>query len=80
MKIKKNSKSIDKISNIDNAQHLMMNAPISTLIASMELQLNVLKSRGVEIRDFDNKSKKVEQIRMIGNKAYFLAIDDITKE
>jgi len=66
--------------NIDDTKQMLMSVPVQALIVSMEMQLNVLRSRGVEVRDFDNKSRKIEQIRMIGNKAYFLAAEITTKE
>lgn len=60
--------------------NMLINTPIPILIKSMEVQLDILRSKGVEIRDFDNKSKVVKQIRMIGNQVYFLSVDDTEKD
>lgn len=53
--------------------------PTASILITMEYMLNVLKDRGVEVRDFDNKDKVVEQIRLIGGKAYFLAAGKSTE-
>jgi hypothetical protein len=84
MKVKKDRKK--KVENFENdldietAKNMLMTLPIPGIIASIEMQINILKRRGVVIKDWDNKNRTVEQIRMIGGKVYFLAIDDNTKE
>lgn len=47
--------------------------PIPQLLNSLELTVGILRERGVEIRDWDNKNKRLVQFRVIGNKAYFFA-------
>jgi hypothetical protein len=49
------------------------------MIASMELQIDILSQRGVEIRDWENKDRVLKQIRIIGGKAYFLAAEESDK-
>ena len=66
--------------NIEQTNNMLMNLPIPVLLKSMEMQLNILRKRGIEVRDFDNKERKIEQIRMIGNKAFFLVSNDKLKE
>jgi len=49
---------------------------VSAIIASIEIQIGILRSRGIEIKDWDNKKRALSQIRMIGGKAYFLAAEE----
>ena len=56
-----------------DAEKMLYNLPVQSILFSMETQLRVLENRGIEIRDFDHKEKAVKQIRLIGGKAYFLA-------
>lgn len=62
--------------NIEDTKKMLINLPIPILVKSIEMQLNILSSRGIKIYDFDNKKKVVKQIRIIGNKVYFLAEED----
>lgn len=45
-------------------------------LSILEAYISVLRKRGVEIRDWDNKEKILQQVRIIGGKAYFLAAGD----
>lgn len=60
-------------SGLADATKVMRELPVSAMIASMEMQVDILSQRGVEIRDWDNKDRVLKQIRIIGGKAYFLA-------
>lgn len=51
--------------------------PTSALLHTIETIINVLEKRGQYIRDFDNKDKIVQQVRLIGRQAYFLAAEQI---
>lgn len=66
--------------NITKNLNVLTNTPVHVLVQSLELQLKELKRRGVEVRDFDNKNRTVEQIRMIGSKIYFLAEEKLDSE
>ncbi len=52
---------------------MLRTMPVTAIFQSIELQIKVLKERGVEIRDWEDKERILEQIRFIGGKAYFLA-------
>lgn len=60
-------------SGLADATKVMRELPVSAMIASMEMQVDILSQRGVEIRDWDNKDRVIKQVRMLGGKAYFLA-------
>jgi len=45
------------------------------MLSSIEMQINILQERGVEIRDWENKDRVLKQVRILGGKAYFLAED-----
>nr|WP_325300203.1 hypothetical protein [uncultured Dysosmobacter sp.] len=47
--------------------------PIPQLLSSLELTVGILRERGVEIRDWEDKKRHLTQFRMLGNKAYFFA-------
>lgn len=48
---------------------------MSAMLSSIEMQINILQERGVEIRDWENKDRVLKQVRILGGKAYFLAED-----
>lgn len=50
--------------------------PIPVLLSTIENIVKILHDRGVDIIDWDNKDKKIVQLRMIGGKAYFFAASD----
>lgn len=60
--------------------NLLTDTPTNIIVKSLEIQLNELKRRGVRVWDFDNKSRTVEQIRMIGSKVYFLVEEKVDSE
>ena len=66
-------------SGIADATKVMRELPVSAMIASMELQIDILSQRGVEIRDWENKDRVLRQIRIIGGKVYVLAADESDK-
>ncbi len=47
--------------------------PIPVLVASINNVIGILQSRGIKIRDWDDKGKVVQKIKFIGNKVYILA-------
>lgn len=57
-----------------NALEMM---PTSALLHTIETIIKVLAKRGQYIRDFDNKDKIVQQVRLVGRQAYFLAAEQI---
>lgn len=58
---------------IVNGFQVFMNMPIPLILSSIETTIKLLAVRGVEIRDWDDKSKTLKQVRMIGGKVYFFA-------
>nr|UWG22159.1 MAG: hypothetical protein [Bacteriophage sp.] len=58
---------------IVNGFQVFMNMPIPLILSSIETTIKLLAARGVEIRDWDDKSKTLKQVRMIGGKVYFFA-------
>lgn len=58
---------------ITDAAKAMRVLPVPAMIASINMQVEILKDRGVYIRDWDHKERVVERVQMIGNKAYILA-------
>lgn len=53
--------------------------PLATMCQSIQMLINELHRRGVKIYDFDNKTKHVQQIQIIGKNVYFLAEEDNEK-
>lgn len=47
--------------------------PTSALVSTINTMVEILSDRGVAIRDWDEKDKAVQKVRMIGGKAYILA-------
>lgn len=43
------------------------------IIDTMNYMISELGSRGIQVRDFDNKHKSVKMIKIIGGKPYFLS-------
>ena len=43
------------------------------IIDTMNYMINELGSRGIQVKDFDNKHKTVKMIKIIGGKPYFLS-------
>ena len=53
-------------SSLADATQVMRQLPVSAMLSSIEMQINILQERGVEI---------LKQVRILGGKAYFLAED-----
>ena len=58
-------------SSLADATQVMRQLPVSAMLSSIEMQINILQERGVEIRD-----RVLKQVRILGGKAYFLAEDN----
>lgn len=65
-------------SGIADATKVMRELPVSAMVASMEMQIDILSQRGVKIYDWENKERVVKQVRIIGGKVYFLAVEEST--
>ena len=76
MKRRPKKKPFGMNSSLQDATQVMRQLPVSAMIASIEMQIDILKERGVEIKDWDNKDRTLHQIRMMGGKVYFLATED----
>lgn len=57
--------------NIAISEQIMQALPIPAVLASIEMQIKVLESRGVKISNWDDKDKSLKQVRMLGGKVYF---------
>jgi len=51
----------------------ILNIPTPLLLKSLENTVAVLQARGEDVVDWDDKSRRLCQFRIIGGKAYFLA-------
>lgn len=47
--------------------------PTQALISTIDQMVGILRERGVVIRDWDEKDKAIQRVRLIGGKAYILA-------
>ena len=59
--------------NLADATQVMRSLPIPALLQSIEWQLDILREKGIGIKDWDNKGRVIKQVRWIGGKAYFFA-------
>lgn len=57
---------------MDAAVNALCKMPTRALLQTIETIVNALAERREKIRDFDNKEKAVQQVRMIGKYPYFL--------
>ena len=55
------------------AQAGLRDLPIPALVATISTIIDILRDRGVEIRDWDDKAKVVYKLSVIGGKVYILA-------
>lgn len=62
-------------SSLADATQVMRQLPVSAMLSSIEMQINILQERGVEIRDWENKDRVLKQVRILGGKAYFLELE-----
>lgn len=76
---KNKQKSFGMNSSLTDVTQVMRQLPVAAILSSIEMQINILKERGIEIRDWENKDRILQQIRILGGKAYFLA-DESSKE
>ena len=54
--------------------------PLASLCLGIDYIMKELERRGKPIYDFDNKSKVVRQIQIIGDKVYFLAEEEMGED
>lgn len=73
---KKKRKPFGMNSSLADATQVMRQLPVSAMLASIEMQIDILRERGVEIRDWEHKDRVLQQVRMMGGKVYFLAAED----
>ena len=50
-------------SSLADATQVMRQLPVSAMLSSIEMQINILQERGVEIRDWENKDRVLKQDR-----------------
>ena len=68
----KNSK-ITKFRTLPDELKPILSIPTPLLLKSLENTVAVLQARGEDVVDWDDKSRRLCQFRIIGGKAYFLA-------
>lgn len=68
----KNSK-ITKIRTLPDELKPILSIPTPLLLKSLENTVAVLQARGEDVVDWDDKSRRLCQFRIIRGKAYFLA-------
>lgn len=68
----KNSK-ITKLRALPDELKPILSVPTPLLLKSLENTVAVLRARGEDVVDWDDKSRRLCQFRIIGGKAYFLA-------
>ncbi len=57
------------------AQEMLENLPIATLVAGINNSLDILQKRGITITDWDQKKRKLYKLKVFGGKIYFLAAE-----
>lgn len=62
------------------ANAAMAKLPTTAIVATIDTMIGVLNSRGIKIRDWDDKDKVVQKIRCIGGKVYILAPSEKTRQ
>ena len=55
------------------AQAMLENLPIATLVAGINNSLDILQKRGIPISDWDQKKRELYRLKVFGDKVYFLA-------
>ena len=57
------------------AQKMLENLPIATLVAGINNSLDILQKRGIPISDWDQKKRELYRLKVFGGKVYFLAAE-----
>ena len=57
------------------AQEMLENLPIATLVAGINNSLDILQKKGIFISDWDNKKRELYRLKVFGGKVYFLAAE-----
>ncbi len=57
------------------AQAMLENLQIATLVAGINNSLDILQKRGVKISDWDQKKRELYRLKVFGGRVYFLAAD-----
>lgn len=73
---KRKQKLFGMNSSLADATQVMRQLPVSAMLSSIEMQISILQERGIEIRDWENKDRVLKQVRILGGKVYFLAVEE----
>lgn len=57
------------------AQEMLENLPIATLVAGINNSLDILQKRGIPISDWDQKTRELYRLKVFGGRVYFLAAE-----
>nr|WP_294490678.1 hypothetical protein [uncultured Anaerosporobacter sp.] len=63
----------NKVINNEQVTNTLSVFSTSQIIDTMNYMISELGSRGVYVKDYDNKHKTVSMIKIIGGKPYFLS-------
>ena len=64
----------------DNAQEILDSMGPAQMVAGINNLIKQMENRGIDISDYDSKSRKLYKIQMIHGKYYFLAADPEASE
>lgn len=61
---------------VDGMKKFIDALPPLAIVQAIESQIAILRTKGIKIYDWEQKDRAIEQIRIIGGKAYFFAVRD----
>ncbi len=57
------------------AQAMLENLPVATLVAGINNSLDILQKRGIPVSDWDQKKRELYRLKVFGGRVYFLAAE-----
>ena len=61
---------------VDGMKKIIDALPPLAIVQAIENQIAILRTKGMKIYDWEQKDRAIEQVRIIGGKAYFFAARD----
>lgn len=61
---------------IEGMRKFIDSLPPLSIVQTIEGQIAILRTKGMKIYDWEQKDRAIEQVRIIGGKAYFFAARD----
>ena len=59
---------------VDGMRKFIDALPPLAIVQTIENQIAILRTKGMKIYDWEQKDRAIEQVRIIGGKAYFFAV------